>query len=194
MERKEEHKGSAPAWRKRLVIVVIFLIVSSIAVRVAMGSPSKKATETQASSRTGGDNEAGLPTSNLNPGGTTDLVPDVKGAKPPVDDQIEESTTRKVLPFVTEGGIAMLLGLALGIASRAFAKIALIGVALVFVAIQYLAYKGMLTVDWGAMGVWIKNFVLNISGDNGIGKIVQHKLPSAGSMGMGYYLGLKRGD
>lgn len=188
MERKEEHKGSAPAWRKRLVIIIVFVVISSIAIRVAMGK--SESTTKQTTAKTDGT------ANSVGPGGAS-FLPGLEGGdeRPPADETVKDpSTAEKVLPFVTEGGLAMLLGLGLGIATRAVAKFLIVGMAIIFVVIQYLAYKGMLTVDWGAMGGWIKNFVLNISGENGISKIVQHKLPSAGSLGMGYYLGLKKGD
>jgi uncharacterized membrane protein (Fun14 family) len=104
----------------------------------------------------------------------------------------EPSTADKVLPFVTEGGIAMLLGLMLGMATRAIFKLLAVGLILIFGVILVLSHKGMLSVDWGATGTWIKEFVVNISSDESLGGVVKHKLPSAGGLGLGYLLGLKR--
>jgi uncharacterized membrane protein (Fun14 family) len=78
-------------------------------------------------------------------------------------------------------------------ATRAVAKILVVLFAVVFVAVQFLAYKGILTVDWPKFGTWVNDLVLNMSGEHGLGAMVRHKIPAAGSLGVGYYLGLKRG-
>jgi uncharacterized membrane protein (Fun14 family) len=91
---------------------------------------------------------------------------------------------------VSEGGIAMILGLLLGMLTRSFLKVLLLFAILGFIGIQYLAHKGVITVDWGAM----KDFVLNmVPKGASLAEIVQKKLPSLGAFGLGYLLGLKRG-
>ena len=177
-EHTEDHP---PRWRKRLIVALMILVTASIVGRAYVGQPTRGAGEAQ--EKTG--------TPQMGPSG---LVPTDPGATPEdAEKKTEPSTTEKLLPFVTEGGLAMLLGIALGMATRAVAKIAVILLAITFVAIQYLSYKGMLTMDWGQFGEWLNNLVLNVSGENGLGAIMKHKLPSAGALGVGYYLGLKKG-
>jgi len=98
-----------------------------------------------------------------------------------------------LLPFLTEGGVAMLLGIGFGMATRAIFKLFMIGLLVLFAAVQYLSMKGILTVDWGAMGQWLNDFVLNVKERWGVAELIQYKLPSMGSFGLGFYLGLKRG-
>jgi uncharacterized membrane protein (Fun14 family) len=88
----------------------------------------------------------------------------------------------------------MLLGIALGVATRSVFRIALIFLAVVFVSIQFLAYKGLISeVDWGGIASTLKNFVLHMPETTGLSRMLQYKLPSAGSLVLGFYLGLKRG-
>jgi len=177
--------GSTTAWRKRLVIGLIVVVAVSIAARVSMAGD---ATSAEAGGGSGG---SALVSNNLVAGDGSQGTGSGEQAA-----QAEPSTMGKLLPFVTEGGVAMLLGIALGVATRAVFKIALILIAVLFVAVQFLAYKGVITIDWEAMGRGyesLKDYVFNISSDQGIGQIVTHKLPSAGALGLGYMLGLKKG-
>jgi len=183
-EHPEDSGGQARAslaWRKRLVVALIVVVGISIVARVSMAKDAAPAGKSGGSS---------MLANNLVEGSGT------QGAGGDEQAQQEPSTVGKLLPFVTEGGVAMLLGIALGVATRAVFKIALIGIAVLFVAVQFLAYKGVITIDWQAMGhayESLKNYVFNISSNSGIGQIVTHKLPSAGALGLGYMLGLKKG-
>ena len=156
----------APPWRRKLVLLLLLVVAVSIGARTYLArekpAPQPAATAPNA------------------------LLPRQPPSEQPPE---EESRTRKLLPFVTEGGLAMLLGIALGVATRAVAKLALVVIAVFFVVIQFLAFKGLLTVDWSAL----EHYVLNIPAAAGLGKIVQYKLPSAGALVLGYSLGLKRG-
>jgi len=170
----------APRWRRRLVIALVVLVAASIGARVAFGKVREKpAKEARQSSPDGF---------------STQLVPGEEpepGAKEP---EAEPTGLEKVLPFVTEGGIAALLGLFLGMATRMIAKLFMLLALLFFVGLQFFAHKGWIgPVDWAGMAEWMRDFVLNVSSESGIGSIVQHKLPSLGSFGLGYLLGLKKG-
>ena len=177
--------GGAPPWRKRLVLFLLLITGGAVGLRVATYEEPPPA---QKSATQPGGASSGLQPANLTDGTrTTTVNPD--GTKV---EQPEPSTMDKVLPFVTEGGIAMLLGLMLGMATRAVFKLLTIGLTLLFGMILLLSHKGILTVDWGAAGTWIKHFIVNISSDDSVGGIIRHKLPSMGSFGLGYLLGLKR--
>ena len=153
------------------------LVSVSIVGRMALASRNEQPTTADSGT---GDHDSDLTT--LMP---RDPSPPGETEKPA---QAEEPSgvVGKLLPFLTEGGIAMLIGIALGVATRAVAKLAAIVLALIFIVIQFLAMKGVLTMDWGA-------FVLNVSSDEGLGSLVKYKLPAAGSLMIGYILGLKRG-
>jgi uncharacterized membrane protein (Fun14 family) len=170
--------GTAPRWRFRLIVVLFGLVVAAVVLRAARGTQEPET----AAAAAGGSAQPGGMTTSLTPGSSqpgTEPQPE----KPP-------STLDTVLPFVTEGGIAMILGLILGMLTRSFLKMLLVFAILGFIGIQYLNYKGIMTVDWGAM----KDFVLNmVPRGASLSEIVMKKLPSLGAFGLGYILGLKRG-
>jgi len=75
------------------------------------------------------------------------------------------------------------------------AKVAIFLFGIVFLALQFMSYKGWIgDINWSGMASWTSDFVLNINKNLGLTEILKHKLPSAGSLGLGYYLGLKKGD
>jgi uncharacterized membrane protein (Fun14 family) len=162
-------KPAGPPWRKRLALALAILVVASVAGRVALRSEARAAAA---------------------PRGAGGLVANAPSSEPAPE--AERRGLPAALPYVTEGGVAMLLGLGLGIATRAAYKLAIVLLALLFVALQYLAHKGVLAVDWGAFASWIEASVLNVAGETGIGTFVQHKLPAAAALALGLYLGLRR--
>lgn len=179
MEEDVRQSQSLP-WRRRLVFLLLIVVAASVIGRMTLASNAEEQTASA--------------TSAPPPGGTT-LMPR-QPTEPGTEETAapeEEGWATRLLPFLTEGGIAMLLGIALGVASRAVAKLAIIFIAVIFIVLQVLAYQHIITIDWGAFATWLHDFVLNISSDTGIGGIVRHKLPSAGALAVGYMLGLKRG-
>ena len=166
----EEAQATTLGWRRRLAFLLVLLLVVSVGARV---KSDKKAEEPQQTAP-----------------GLTALVPDQADA---AEEQKPEPTGwRKILPFVSEGAFAMLLGLALGIATRMIFKMVVLGMVLFFLATQFLAYKGLLTVDWAKFLVWTRDFVMNISQQADFSSIVKHKLPAVGAFIIGCVLGLKR--
>lgn len=186
-ESKKPAAAPPPRWRKRLVIGLLLIVGASIAGRAML----VKERERGAAARQEAAKERS--TNPLTPVGIMPQTTPEDGETPP-EEKAEPGTAEKILPFLTEGGIAMLLGLALGIATRSIFKIALILIAVTFVAIQFLAYKGLIAdVDWGGIASGAKDLVLNLPDTTGLSEMLQYKLPSAGSLVLGYYLGLKRG-
>ncbi len=153
-----------------MIVVLVGIVAAAVVARAARGTPEPAANRSAA------------------PGGmATTLVP---GGEPQTAPPEEKNTLDTVLPFVTEGGIAMILGLLLGMITRSFIKMLFILAILGFVGFQYLAYKQVITVNWGA----VKDFILNmVPTGSSLSTIVQKKLPSLGAFGLGYILGLKRG-
>ncbi len=186
----EQHDSLPPRWRRPLILALLVLIAVSIGVRMTRARSAKSAEAAQPSENARSGN-TGLTGNSVLPGGDGPAG-DPNGVTADQPEKKPEGMDA-LLPFLTEGGVAMLLGIGFGMATRAIFKIFMIGVLILFAVIQYLSIKGILTVDWGAMGQWINDFVLNVKEKWGIAEIVQHKLPSAGSFGIGFYLGLKRG-
>ena len=169
-----EEQPQSFAWRKRLILMLLILVGVSIAARVYT-APDE-------------DKQEAKPLS----GAATQLVEQEQ--PPPAARHEPPPWLAKVLPFVTEGGIAMLLGIAFGVATRSVMRLLLLLVVVVVVAIQVLAYKGVLqTPDWSVAGDWIYRFVLNVTAEADLPRIVQHKLPSAGTFILGCLIGFKRG-
>ena len=167
----EEAKATPLGWRRRLALLLTVMLVVSVGARVMAHKKSQ-----------GSQPKTGEPTA---------LVADqaVPGAEV---EETEQTGWQKVLPFVSEGAFAMLLGLGLGIATRMIFKMVVLGMLLFFLATQFLAYKGLLTVDWATFMGWTRDFVMNISQQADFSSIVKHKLPAVGAFIMGCVLGLKR--
>lgn len=185
---KVSPSATPPRWRRRLVIGLMVVVGASIAGRAVLAKERQRGDAEQ--------HAAGEPTRNPPPT-SAEIMPQTT---PPRDEgqertgEAEPGAAERILPFLTEGGVAMLLGLALGIATRSVFRIALLLVAVTFIAIQFLAYKGYIAeVDWGGIATGLKNLVLNLPETTGLSAMLQYKLPSAGSLVLGYYLGLKRG-
>jgi uncharacterized membrane protein (Fun14 family) len=158
-----EQESRAPRWRLKLLVALVVLVVAGILVRQSLARD--KATAAQ-------------------------------GNQLMANQQAEEeepSALEKAVPYVTEAGSAMLLGFMLALATRFALKLAIIGLVLGFVALQYLAYKGILTVDWSAFASWVGENVLNATKDADAGLVAQEKIPTAGAGVLGYLLGLKKG-
>jgi len=159
-----------PAWRARLLLVLVLLVLGSIVARVVLSNREPATPPPQ-------------------PAGASGLVP---GTAPPPEAEPEPAGARAALPYVTECGVAMLLGLGFGIATRMAFRLALLLFVVAFVVVQYLAHTGLVDVDWGGVFAWCGRFILNVSSDRGLGAVVQHKLPTAAALLLGLVLGLRR--
>jgi uncharacterized membrane protein (Fun14 family) len=95
------------------------------------------------------------------------------------------------LPYFSEGGLALLLGIGLGMISRTVLKVALVFGLLVIAGMEYASYRGAMTVDWGAIVGLIHETILNVTPNGDLAAIVKEKLPSLGALGGGYVMGLK---
>ena len=187
-ETGEATDSHALAWRRRLVLALMLLVGISIAARVHYTTKQREYDEAQRVLAS-------------NPNSATALVPGQipteQGGEPTGQQAVEPppSGMARLLPFLTEGGVAMLLGIALGVATRAFFKLILIGIAVIFIGIQVLSYNEILTVNWDAaeqgFGA-VRRYVMNFADQTNLGEIIRHKVPSAGALTIGYFLGLKR--
>ncbi|MHC4816756.1 MAG: FUN14 domain-containing protein [Planctomycetota bacterium] len=158
-------ESRAPRWRAKLLIALVVVIVAAVIAR-----QSFKSDEAGAEAGQGNQLVAGQQAEEEEPG-----------------------ALEKILPFITEAGSAMLLGFMLALATRSVIKIAVFALVLVFVGLQFLAYKGILTVDVGEFAAWIGDNLFNVSADADTGKMVEEKVPTAGAGLLGYLLGLKKG-
>ncbi|MHC4959716.1 MAG: FUN14 domain-containing protein [Planctomycetota bacterium] len=167
--------GGPLPWRRRLLVVASLVVVAGVAARISLGA------------------EEPQPEPDRQLTGTTTLMPgepaptDPEAEKPP-----EPTGPRSVLPFVTEGALALIVGVMAGLATRTLSKL-IIGVILMFfLGVQFLAYKGLITVEWGAFWLFMKDSVLNLTRTEDLATMLKSKVPSVGAFAIGYLLGLKR--
>ena len=106
--------------------------------------------------------------------------------------QVAADLVQRILPYVTEGGVAFLLGIALGVATKAAAKLMILLAFLSMLGVGYFAQQGVLAVDQVALVDWLRRFVLNAGEHQDAVAALKAKLPAFGSLGAGYLLGLRR--
>lgn len=175
----------APAWRKPLIVLVCLVVGAAVLGRWITYEPAQAAPVAHTL------NDPGSTLGHLKPGEMR-VLKAPKPAEETVARAPEPKGLAKYLPFVSEGGLALLLGVGLGLASRAFAKLLALGVLLFFVALEYFAYQGVVSVDYAALFEWLRRFVFNIGDGGDLVATIKDKLPAMGSLGVGYLVGLKK--
>ncbi len=98
---------------------------------------------------------------------------------------------QKLLPYFSECGLLMLLGIAFGLATKMAIKVAIVFGILLIGGMQYLAWQGMLDVNWGALGAFAHQTLLNVTPQGDLGELLKEKSPALASLGVGAYLGLR---
>lgn len=132
---------------------------------------------------------------NLLPPGDPAIAMDTKALEKEAENAAKKAEAidwiKGMLPYFSEGGLAMLIGIGLGIVSRGVLKIAIIFALLLIGGMEWLAYQGVLEVNWGALAGMVHQTILNATPNGDIGAIVQEKLPSVGALAGGYFMGIK---
>jgi len=106
----------------------------------------------------------------------------------------EISTLSNLLtPMVSELGVGGVGGFVVGYALKKVAKMAAIALGLFFVALQYLAYKGFITIDYSAMREWALDLMGQSAEFQSIVPDLVANIPFGASFAVGFYLGLKKG-
>ncbi len=183
-------QGAQPApGRRALVLAVLALVVIAIGARWVLADDPKLVTESHESDTATATRTLKGPGLSQIKSGSRQLAKKVPDAPDPTVEAPED--WRQALPFVTEGGLALLLGVGLGLASRAAAKLLAVLALLFFAGMQYFAYEGVVVVDYAALMDWVRRFVLNVGGQDLFADL-SRKLPALGSLGVGYLIGLKR--
>jgi uncharacterized membrane protein (Fun14 family) len=98
-----------------------------------------------------------------------------------------------ITPLVYQLGLGGIGGFIAGYALKKMMKLAAVIVGLFVLALVYLGYQGIISIDYSALGNSVKN-ALGLTGAaaNFLAPIIAH-LPFAGSFGLGFFLGLKMG-
>jgi len=103
------------------------------------------------------------------------------------------SLSNILTPLVSELGVGGVGGFVVGYALKKIAKMMAIGLGLIFVTLQYLAYRGLIIIDYSAMREW----ALELMGQSAefqsiVTDFVAH-IPFGASFAVGLYLGMKKG-
>ncbi len=99
----------------------------------------------------------------------------------------------RYLPYLTEASLFGIIGFALGYASRKVFKLALLVIAVLFIGVQLLVSTGHVSIDWLGVNSKINEWIFNIKQNESITSFLTNRVPSAGSLLVGYVLGFKRG-
>ena len=164
----EEQRRESLPWRRRLAILLLLVVAASVIWRVRI----KKEERGEA----------------VTPRAATQLVPGTTGG----EEEPPPTAKEKILGYLTEAAIAMLLGMMLGIATTVAIKTVVVLLVVGVAGAQFYAYKTGTAIDWGAAGNWVKEFVFNLTGGADLKQVAVDKLPSLGAFVIGYFLGLKR--
>jgi len=159
-------------WRRRVIVIVVLILGVSIAGRVFLHGEEQEAAADGRGLRTG-----------LVAGG---------GERVEREETLGDKVG-KLLPFITEAGMALLLGMILGVGARMAIKtivlVAIVGV----VGIQFAIYKGWLSPDdaGGFIG-HMTNYVFNVPEGGETMDVLREKAPSAGAGTIGFLMGLRK--
>lgn len=105
----------------------------------------------------------------------------------------EANTLARVLPFVTEASLFGLIGFALGYTTRKALKLALIAIALGFVALHVLVSMGKIDVDWSGIVQAIDRWILNMNFNASVPEFLKKRLPTMAVFAVSYFIGLRKG-
>lgn len=103
------------------------------------------------------------------------------------------SSTDILTPMISELGIGGIGGFVVGYALKKIAKIFAIILGIGFVGLQYLAYKGFITINYPALKEWMVNITGQTTGLQSLAADFVAHIPFGASFGLGFYLGLKKG-
>lgn len=103
------------------------------------------------------------------------------------------SLSNILTPMVSEIGVGGVGGFVVGYAMKKVAKLVAIALGLGFVALQYLAYRGLITIDYASMRDWAVGLVGQATDLQPIVTDIIVHIPFGVSFAAGFYLGLKKG-
>ena len=106
---------------------------------------------------------------------------------------MSEQTPSLITPLVTQLGVGGIGGLAVGYAIKKVAKIVAFILGLAFLMLQYLAFKDIISINYGALETWASEVVSNVGAAEGILTTMIANLPFASSFVVGLGIGLKMG-
>lgn len=96
-------------------------------------------------------------------------------------------------PLITQLGVGGIGGLCVGYALKKVAKITAFLIGIAFLGLQYLAYKDIISINYGALENWARGVASNVGAAEGILTAMIANLPFASSFLVGFAIGVKMG-
>ena len=104
------------------------------------------------------------------------------------------SETPSILtPLIAQLGVGGIGGLCVGYAVKKVAKVVAVIIGLFFLGLQYLAYKGVIDVNYGALEEWGANALGSTVAAESVLTAMIANLPFAASFVLGFGMGLRMG-
>jgi len=101
------------------------------------------------------------------------------------------NTLESLLPYLTEGSLFLLLGFGMGALTRMLIKAVLLVAVLLVAGMMFLEVKEFGALDWGPMLDWVRMSVLNLSKNESVADLLTTKVPSMGTLALGFLIGLR---
>ncbi len=98
-----------------------------------------------------------------------------------------------ITPILTQLGIGGIAGLCVGFALKKIGKLLAILLGIAFLFLQYLAYVGIISINYSALEEWAKGMVGQASAFEGVLTAIIANLPWTASFLVGFALGFKMG-
>ncbi|MEM8883521.1 MAG: hypothetical protein AAGD14_05605 [Planctomycetota bacterium] len=170
----EQEQSQPLVWRRRVIAIVVIVLVGAVLGRMALSGQEE----------TGSPSKPGLATG-FAAGGDS-------GTRVEREETLADKM-QKVLPFITEAGMALLLGMILGIGARMAIKTIVLVVILGVVGIQFAIFKGLLKPEDAQFIGHLKDYVFHVPEGKEAADIAIKKAPSLGAGMIGFLMGLKKG-
>ncbi len=98
-----------------------------------------------------------------------------------------------ITPLATQLGIGGVAGFCVGYAMKKVAKLAALILGFAFIGLQYLAYKGIIAIDYTALKSWASSLIGQAGEAQGFIIDLFANLPFGTGLAGGLLLGLKKG-
>ena len=98
-----------------------------------------------------------------------------------------------ITPLLTQFGVGGIGGLCVGFAIKKVAKIVAVFIGLAFLGLEYLAYVGIISINYDALTEWANSMVAGMGVLEGILTAIIANLPFAASFTLGFAAGFKYG-
>ena len=102
-------------------------------------------------------------------------------------------TLELIIPLATQLGIGGISGFFVGYAMKKVAKLTAILIGLFFIGLQYLAYKGIIAINYTALKIWASSLIGQAGDAQGLIIDIFANVPFGAGLAGGILLGLKQG-